>query len=55
MAQELENLREQNLKKYRVIVWSNNGEDSLKKYEIAKELNMDRREVYRILSKFESH
>ncbi|KAL4469142.1 hypothetical protein ABPG72_005912 [Tetrahymena utriculariae] len=43
-------IKEQNLIKYKVIVWDNEG---MNKSQISKELGIDRKQVYRILEKFE--
>ena len=47
---DIDTLREVNLKKYKMVVWSDEG---ISKYQIAKDLSVDKKEVTRVLDKFE--
>lgn len=47
----LQELKVKNLKKYQVIVWD---EEGVARAEIARRLEMDRKEVYRILERFKN-
>ena len=51
-SETLENTKIRNLQRYRVIVWDSEG---VSKSEIARRLSIDRKEIYRVIEKFESH
>jgi transposase len=49
---KLRELKNSNLRKYRIIIWDNDG---MSQHAIAKSLDIDRKEVHRVLDKFDQY